>query len=646
MRRTYVSRFLPHAWAEPVSGTMRCAFALAWGVPFALYLWTASGASYWLDGGEFVAAAVNLDIAHPPGHPLTALYGKAWTLLPLGSIAFRMALGQAFAAALAAAFAFRACVVTARGFDLIADGVVAPIALVGTWLFALGYAVWFQAVRPEVYALQAALMLFAMERLAVLHARAPTGSAKDARPLYSATFAIGLGLCNHHVMSVFMLPPLLASVFVVARRDRVRPWLVCTGLGLCALSMYVYLPIRALRQLPANFGDPRTLDRFLWVVSARIYARHSGDKNPESLGQRFGDLAAILAEHFYFVLLVVALLGLYVMLRREPTRRLGFVWLLCAATAFVVRPWLGAVRANPDAIAYMISGFAAISVLVCAALAVIVSFVPGGDARAPRWAPLLWLLPGLLLAAQIAHFAPQVDLAHFQGPDLLDDYRHRELPPRSVVVATTPQLVFRELELAATEAVRRDVTLIPVPFLRYPGVADAFQRKHPELRDLVGSYLKSDRIDSPALLRLAARRPVMVELDPHVPAATYAVLLPVGALYAAVGERAAQAALAASAALQQKVYRRIEADLGDGVHQVETAHQLLWLHYMDVLFYAVRGQHPLALAALDAATALDPEDTRLHALREALNNPASSVPLDVRPFLGFDSAPAGAHAAQ
>ncbi|MFI5309315.1 MAG: protein O-mannosyl-transferase family, partial [Polyangiales bacterium] len=71
------------------------ALTLAAGVPCVVYLLTASGGGYWLDGGEFVEAAVNLDIAHPPGHPLTGLYGKAWTLLPLGSLAFRMALGQA-----------------------------------------------------------------------------------------------------------------------------------------------------------------------------------------------------------------------------------------------------------------------------------------------------------------------------------------------------------------------------------------------------------------------------------------------------------------------------------------------------------------------------------------------------------------------
>src|ERR1044071_4267189 len=102
-------------------------------VPLAFYLWTLSGASYWLDGGEFVASAVDLDISHPPGHPLTALYGKAFSLLPLGPIAARIALGQAVAAAIAALCLFRAAETTARSLGLSDERVLAPLCLLGAW---------------------------------------------------------------------------------------------------------------------------------------------------------------------------------------------------------------------------------------------------------------------------------------------------------------------------------------------------------------------------------------------------------------------------------------------------------------------------------------------------------------------------------
>src|SRR6476660_5936416 len=109
-------------------------FWLAAGVPFVAYLWTASGSSYWLDAGEFVAASAQLDIAHPPGHPLTAMYGKLFTLLPLGPLAFRVAIGQAVAAALAAGCLFLAGCTAARALGVQRGALVLPIALGPAWL--------------------------------------------------------------------------------------------------------------------------------------------------------------------------------------------------------------------------------------------------------------------------------------------------------------------------------------------------------------------------------------------------------------------------------------------------------------------------------------------------------------------------------
>ncbi|MGZ3442447.1 MAG: protein O-mannosyl-transferase family, partial [Polyangia bacterium] len=58
---------------------------------------------YWLDSSELAAAAWGLGVAHPPGHPLPSLLGRACTLVPLGSIAFRVGLASALAGAAAAA---------------------------------------------------------------------------------------------------------------------------------------------------------------------------------------------------------------------------------------------------------------------------------------------------------------------------------------------------------------------------------------------------------------------------------------------------------------------------------------------------------------------------------------------------------------
>lgn len=635
-RPRYVSRFDASAGGGArTDPALRAAQWVAAAVPLVLYLRTASGASYWLDAGEFVAASVDLDIAHPPGHPLTALYGKAFTLLPLGSLAFRVALGQAVAAALAALFVFRACVATARGFGVRSPALLVPIGWTGAWLSQLGYAIWFQAVRPEVYALQGLLLLCALERLGAFHL---TG-ARDARPLYAATFAIGLGLANHHLMAFLMFPALLWSAACAMRQRGVRPVVVCALLGMLALCAYAYLPLRAARHPPANFGDPETLERMAWVVSAKVYASNLSGQVVQPLSERFGDVGVVLVEHFYGVFLIAALFGLYAALRQRTSRMLGVLWLMCAAPVLIARPLLGPVRGNPDAIAYMTAGYAATAVLASAGLSAFALLAERRERTGLGLRATLTAIAAAVVAGASAYVLPQADLSRFHATDTLDEPRHRELPARSVLVASSPQLVFRELELAATEAARPDVTLVPLPFLRYPGVADALVRTHPDVRELVNDFLAEERLAPRSLLRLATSRPVLVELDPHVPPAVYPLLLPIGALYGVVGAQAAARSLNAAAIFQQLIYQHVERDLGADAREVETAHQLLWARYMDAVFYAARGQRDLARTALAAAAKLDPRDAQLLALRSAVDAMSVGTPLDVRRFLTFSEPP-------
>src|SRR5262249_39634054 len=152
----------------------------------------------WLDGGEMVSASIALDIIHPPGHPLTALWGKALSLLPWGPLAFRIALGQALAAVVGLAFLF-AAVERIRESLRLPTEVSGPLAVGASSLVAFCFGLWFQAVRPEVYALQAMLLMIALERLSAL----VMSGFRDARPLFAACIAVGLGLTNHHLMAFF-----------------------------------------------------------------------------------------------------------------------------------------------------------------------------------------------------------------------------------------------------------------------------------------------------------------------------------------------------------------------------------------------------------------------------------------------------------
>ena len=118
---------------------------------------------YWLDSPEFVTSAWTLGIAHSPGHPLAALLGRLFCYLPLGTISFRVALASAASAMIAV---YLVGLLTKQLVLRLSDdqGIRRPWVLafassVASLCAAFSYALWFQAIRAEVYALNLALVL-------------------------------------------------------------------------------------------------------------------------------------------------------------------------------------------------------------------------------------------------------------------------------------------------------------------------------------------------------------------------------------------------------------------------------------------------------------------------------------------------------
>ncbi|MET0385053.1 MAG: DUF2723 domain-containing protein [Polyangiales bacterium] len=332
---------------------------LSGGVPCIVYMFTASGFAYWLDSGELVAAAVQLDIAHPPGHPLSALWGKAFAFLPLGALSFRVAIGQALATALASVACCRAILVALRGLRLDA-WVSAPLAVLGAWVSTFTYALWFQAVRPEVYALQTLCVAAICERLL----RAGDEPSRAGQHFAMACAILGLALANHHLIAFLLAPAFVPALVAIVRRRRWRVLTLGCGAGALGLSTYLYLPLRAAHAPPANLGDPSSWERFYWVVSARVYAHDMGSEAVQPLGTRLLDVVVLWLDDLSGLALLLAALGLYAGLRLASTRRatavLALVWWVDA----FARAWLGPVRANPDILGYLAPSYLALGAFI------------------------------------------------------------------------------------------------------------------------------------------------------------------------------------------------------------------------------------------------------------------------------------------
>jgi hypothetical protein len=128
---------LPHArWFDAASGL----------IVLALYVITLGDQVGQADTFEFQVVAPQLGIAHPTGYPLFVGLGKLFSLLPAGSMAWRVNLSSAIFATIAVWLIYR--VIVALTSDRLAAA-LAAIALAASPVY------WSQAVVAEVYALNA-----------------------------------------------------------------------------------------------------------------------------------------------------------------------------------------------------------------------------------------------------------------------------------------------------------------------------------------------------------------------------------------------------------------------------------------------------------------------------------------------------------
>ncbi len=238
---------------------------------FGVYFYTLCPTVYWDDAGELIAACYTLGVPHPPGHPLYAMLGKLFTLIPLGSPAFRVNLMSAFFGALTCVVLFQIVrelierEERLRRFAVF-GGVVAAFSA------AFSVIMWDQSVLAETTTLHT----FFMAIVTLLVFRIDAAGAADprlTRRLLTFSFIYGLSFTNH-VAGLFFAPSLAFLLFCTARLQLFRPGRLVAMIFLFALglSVYAYLPIASRFEPAVDWGNPETLENFLWVVTARQYS--------------------------------------------------------------------------------------------------------------------------------------------------------------------------------------------------------------------------------------------------------------------------------------------------------------------------------------------------------------------------------------
>lgn len=613
---------------------MRTLTALVGLAAFAVYVTLCAPAPYLLDSAELAAASHGLGLAHPPGEALALLWGKLFTLLPMGSVAFRVGVGQAAAAALATALLFRLStrILSTLASDSAAGAIHAGIgdrpppstllALAATMAFALAPGVVISANRPEVYALGTWLAL------AALHA----GGSRDPRGLLLAALLLGLGMANHPLVAAAAALGVAVALPRWLRRDpsrevpRGRLMVLGTGALTVGLAVLAYLPARAhalftggaaSREVIA-WGDGRTLEGLWWILSARTFVGKT-----EVVQQNADPLAApfVLFEEIG-LLAPLALLGLALGLTRRSGRRPLGALAAAAAGALLAALRGGFDPQNPDIRGYLGLSFAALAVLGAAAVVMVL-----GDRTRPLVAHLTG---GLLLTAVLTTAGlrlPGRSLASARAADQGGQQLLDSAPPRAVMLTSHFETAFLLSYLRAVEGRRPDLDWAHLGFVRGPGYAERLLAWRPTLTPLIEAQLLGAL--GPRQL-LSFPRLVLVE-PAHLDRQAQAALIPAGILWRAaaghpddVSEDEGRDTSAVDGGLHRELLPLPELVFDEAARDRQVRGFFGFRAYGDAALACARGIAAAARLRVGELQRLMPEDERTRTLVAAC--PAAAPP--------------------
>ena len=476
---------------------------------FSIYLLTLAPTITWrndgADGPELTTVAYVLGIAHPPGYPVYVVLGKLFTLLPIGDVAYRVNLMSAFFAAATISLVYLItlglCCSLSRGASTRAPRIAASAAAL---CFAFSPTFWAQATIAEVYTLNAffvALLFYLLLKWREDRRQATASGDNSPAWLLLAAFIYGLSLGNHP--SMLMLGP--AVLFLVIEGQRcirhyrlqqrladhltkdhptIRPnrtylkTLLAAGLCfLLGLSIYLFLPMRAMQHPPVNWGDPHTWSGFLWTVSGQLYRRFAFSLSPSYIPARASAWASLLVQQFGWWGLLLGLIGLWRCLEEDRTFS---IFSLLAFSAVVIY----AIGYNTtDSYVYLIPSYLVFATWLGAGihylLAALRQLQDGGRLtfHVSRFTLLFLCLPFVSLWQNFSSLDLSKDRTAYEyGAEAFE-----VLKPSAIVIADTDPHTFALWYFSYVVGGRPDVVVLNGTLLGYSWYRDNMRLLHPQV---------------------------------------------------------------------------------------------------------------------------------------------------------------------
>ena len=445
-----------------------------------LYLRTAATDLVFGDSPELTGAAITFGVAHPPGYPVWTALAHVFTLLPLGTLPFRVSLFSVAAAV--------ACVILVylTAYRLSRSAIAASVAAA---TLALVPAVWTWSVVPEVFPLNDLLAAALVYLLLDWHLE------RRPRSFIAAAFVGGIGMANQQTIA--LTGPAVLYLMWQHRRLFRDGGLFLRGAGAVAAGLlpYVALPIVAARHPAWSWGDLSSPGEVLAHVLRSAYGTASLVSEARFQGGSAAERLLSFARSFTLAEIVLVALGVALLYRRDRV----FFWFLTLA-ALVSGPLFviySNTNLNVAVLQAVIERFFLLAHVILAPAAAL-GVVLLGELAATRTGrrrerSVRGAVAGIALVAAVLVAAASFDriderdrhAARTFADDILSAVR-----PSAILLAGGDAVVGPVGYRMTIEGARPDITYVQLPLLRADWYVRQLKREHP---DLVLRYPRFDQ---------------------------------------------------------------------------------------------------------------------------------------------------------
>ena len=436
----------------------------------ALYFFTAARDIVVGDTPELITAAVTLGVAHPPGYPLFTMLGHLFSLIPVGSIPFRVNLLSVVCDSLAVGVVF---LIAAR---LTRSQLAATIAAL---TLAMNPIFWEWSLAAEVFPLNNLLAAILILLLVLWH-----DQPQRTNLLVASFFVAGLAFTNHQ--TIVLLAPAFCFVLWAQRKVlRAHPRGLLLGAVAFAIGLlpYSYVLWASAHHPPYNWGNVSSFRDLIGLITRRSYGSTRLVNTPGYTGGTPWPRVGAFFISFGWLsgsLIVAGAIEAY-------RSRRWYFWFSAIAFALAGPFFIWITNLNlqsaPSAL-FVLERFFLLSHAVVAPLAafgvvlltkVVTRFAPKVGRQLIAAACLIAIIT--MVAMNYRHVdQSQNSIARRCGEDILASTQ-----PNSILLVSGDGFAFPLIYLQKVEHVRTDTTLVALPTLLGTWYAQQLRAQHPDL---------------------------------------------------------------------------------------------------------------------------------------------------------------------